>query len=856
VRWHAETVEAVLDDLDVDESGLSTAEASRRREEAGPNELAEDEGRGPVAILVEQFRSALIGVLFAAALLAAFVGDVVDAALIVAILVANAGFGFAQNYRAEQSLQSLRELAAPTADVRRAGEWTTVDVRELVPGDVVRLTGGDTVPADCRLVETTALQVDESALTGESVPVEKRTDPVEPDTPLAERVDAVYRGTNVTRGRGLAVVVATGMDTEMGAIAASIGTAADRQTPLQRDLDALGRRVGVGVVALAVVIVGVLVLNGTSPVQAGLAAISLAVAAIPEGLPAVVTLTLALGVRAMADEDALVRRLSAVEALGSVDVICTDKTGTLTEGRMRVQRVWVHDRVFDVDALDGDAERAAFDDRLDRLFDIGALCNDATGEDGDPSEQALVTAAREYGIDVDRRRTETPRTDEIPFSAERRLMTTAHDDLVYVKGAPAEVLDRSSSVLTADGPETLNESTRRAVEEQTAAFAGDALRVFGFAYRERDDDGLDETDFVFVGLQGMFDPPREGVEGAVADTLRAGIDVKMLTGDNERTARAIAEQVGLEPTVTTGTDLEGMDAETLQRHVHETTVFARVTPAHKVRVLEVLQAADHTVAMTGDGVNDGPALSRADVGVAMGIRGTDVAKQSSDLVLLDDDYATIRTAVRRGRTIFDNVWKFVAYLLSANLAEVLLVFVASLFGYLILPAVQLLWINLLTDGLPALALGTDPEAEDVMDRPPRRSGVGVIDRRMAWFIGGAGVTATVVMLALTAYTLDGAPAATPYAVTMVFTGFVLLEFEKLYVVRWLGETPLFSNWRLALAVALSLALQLSVLYTPLAGLFGTVPLALGDWAVLVVAVVVALPPLVGVAAAIRRWVSD
>jgi Ca2+-transporting ATPase len=853
---HSTPRDDLLDALDADESGLDAEAVQTRREEFGPNELESDAGRSPLSILVGQFANALIAVLVVAAILSAAVGNVVDAALILVIVLADGVFGFVQDYRAEQSIQALSKLAQPTIRVRRDGSEREIDAAELVPGDVILLSEGDTVPADARLLETASLEVDEAALTGESVPVAKTTDRLPADTDLAERSNTVYRGTNVTRGSGVAVVVHTGMATEMGAIAGELLGVEDRDTPFQADVDALGRRLGIGVLALSALLVPLLVWRGTDLLTAGLTAVSLAVAAIPEGLPAVVTLTLAVGVRAMADENALVRALPVVESLGSVDVVCTDKTGTLTEGRMRVTRLWVPDRDVapaDVDVDRSDATpngaRAALDEQLDRLLRIGVLCNDAEADAGDPTERALLVSADTAGLDAAAIRDAAPRTDEAPFSAERRRMATRHDDVISVKGAPEAVLDRSTRLLTAEGVVDLTDERRETIRTRVDAFGDDALRVLGFAYREATDaDGIDESDLVFVGLQGMLDPPRPEVRAAIAETRAAGIDVKMITGDNARTAAAIAGQLGLvdadtpvEDAVVTGRALDGLSEEELRAVVDGTAVFARAAPSHKVRILDALQSAGHTVAMTGDGVNDAPALKSADVGIAMGERGTDVAKTTSDVILLDDNYATITAAIRRGRTIFDNIWKFVAYLLSANVAEVLLVLLASLLGYLILPPVQLLWINLLTDGLPALAIGTDPESGDVMARDPRDRAEGVIDRPMLGFVGGAGLTATVVMLGLMLFTLDGAAEATRYAVTMVFTGFVVLEFGKLYVVRWLKGTSPFSNRWLSLAVVASFLLQLAVLYTPLRVYFGTTPLTLADWGLLLAAAVVAVP---------------
>jgi len=853
---HSQSVEAVVDAYDTGLDGLSEAEAAARLDAQGPNEVEGGGGRSAADILLTQFDSVLIWVLVGAAALSLWAGHAVDAVLIAVIVLANGLFGFVQDYRAEESLAALRDLAAPTARVRRDGETTDIAAPDLVTGDVVELTGGDVVPADARLVETSSVEVDEAALTGESVPVSKSAAPVETDAPLAERESMVYRGTNVTRGSGVAVVTATGMDTEVGAIAGELTGTAETETPLQRELDRLGRVLGLGVVVLAALVIPLLLARGTGPIQSALTAISLAVAAVPEGLPAVVTLTLALGVRRMADEDALVRRLPAVEALGAVDVVCTDKTGTLTEGQMSVTRCWVNDSVTEPTAPAGTTDA----ERLDRLLRAGSLCNDATADEGDPTEQAIVAAAQKRDIDVDRLRDQHPRTGEIPFSSERKWMGTVHGDEVFVKGAPAVVVEKSAQVLTAEGPQPLTDAAAERIRDRVDAFADDALRVLavgvgasGVLERDADGDPEDVRDgLTFLGLVGMLDPPREEVAAAVEATRRAGIDVKMVTGDNARTAAAIGESLGLGGAVTTGRDIEALTEEQLRDRVESVDVFARTSPAQKVRILRALQAGGHIVAMTGDGVNDAPALKNADIGVAMGIRGTDVAKQASDIVLLDDDYATIERAIERGRAIFDNVWKFVGYLLSANVAEVAIVFIASLLGYLVLPAVQLLWINLLTDGLPALALGADPQSGDVMARSPRDPDRGIVDARMLGLIGGAGTVSTVAILGLLFTALDGAPSVTPYAMTMVFTAFVVLEFEKLYVIRWLQETPTLSNRWLAAAVGGSLALQLAVLYTPLNDYFGTVPLGAAGWGYVLALSVGVLPLYLAVALLVRR----
>jgi len=847
---HEQPWSRVLEDLESNPNGLTSDEVRRRREEYGANDIVEGGGRTPVDIFIAQFDSVLIWVLIVAAVLSVWAGHTVDAVLIGIIVVANGIFGFVQDYRAEQSLESLREMAAPTATVRRDGEVVEIDAQEIVPGDIVVLRGGDVVPADGRLLEVTDLQVDEAALTGESVPVSKSTAPVESDTPIAERTSVVYKGTNVTRGKGVAVITETGMETAVGAIARELATTEETETPLQTELDQLGRMLGGGVLVLSALVAPLLLLRGTDPVQAALTAVSLAVAAIPEGLPAVVTLALALGVRRMSDENALVRRLPAVEALGAVDVVCTDKTGTLTKGQMTVSRLWVNDAVLDVDGETGDEQLA---DRKALLLRIGALCNDATLEEGDPTEQALLEAADRRGLDLEKLRDESPRTGEVPFSSDRKWMGTAHDDIGYVKGAPEVVVDHCDRILTADGPVALTDARRDRIETTVREFGDDALRVLAMAYRE-DPAGPDDLadGLTFVGLAGMIDPPRAEVADAIAATEHAGIDVKMVTGDNVRTAGAIADELGIGSEVLEGREIEDLNADQLRERVEAVDVFARTSPEHKVRILQALQERGHNVAMTGDGVNDAPALKNADIGVAMGIRGTDVARQASDMVLLDDNYATIERAIERGRTIFDNIWKFVAYLLSANVGEVALVFIASLYGYLILPAVQLLWINLVTDGLPALALGSDPKSEGVMDRSPRDREQGIIGREMLVMIGGMGSVTTIVLLALMFYTLEGAPTVTPRTMTLVFTGFVFLELVGLYVIRWLRETPILSNGWLTASVVVSILLHLSVLYTPISQYFGTVPLDVTDWGLLAVVLAVCLPGYLAIAVLAKR----
>ncbi|MFB6155349.1 MAG: cation-translocating P-type ATPase [Haloferacaceae archaeon] len=873
-RWHATPVEEVLDALETDERGLSDEEAARRLEAFGENEIEEHDEISPLDIFVSQFQDSLIYLLVLAAMLSLAVGllpgeepNYVDAGLILLILLANGVFGFVQDYRAEQSIQKLRELASPTATVLRDGEKAEVSARELVPGDVVFVEQGDAVPADARLLTATNLETDEAALTGESATVRKVTGVLDPETPLAERTNVVYMNTNAVKGHGRAVVVATGMDTEVGAIATQLQEAEDRQTPFQAEVDDLGRRIGYGVVAL-IALVGVTqyLFTATGPLAIVLVGITLAVAAVPEGLPAVVTLTLALGSRKMLDRNALVRRLPVVESLGSVDVIVTDKTGTLTESQMTVTRVLFGDEEYEVTGAglssegefrrDGEAVDPA---RLAPLLRCGVVCNNAerapdssdTEYFGDPTEIAILVAAEKAGVDPT-----DDRLREIPFSSERRRMTVVvppergeggDDPTAYMKGAPAAVLDRCDRVLVDGEERELTDGRRAAILDRTEAFGTDALRVIGFAYRHVSDHEADEDDLeremVFLGLQGMLDPPRAEVPEAVADCRDAGIRVVMVTGDNLTTAKAVGEQIGFDPTgAMTSQHLTELSEDGLLEVVESVEVFARVAPEHKVLILQALQENGHNVAMTGDGVNDAPALRNADVGISMGQRGTDVAKQASDMILQDDNFATIRDAIAEGRSIFDNIRKFVNLLLSANAGEVLAVLVGVVVGSflfpdlfaarseaLILTPVMLLWINLVTDGLPALALGADPREEGIMDRQPRAEDESIIDARMVASILTIGGTMAAVGLALFFSGLVARETLT-YPQTLLFTFVVVSELAVIQVIRSRFNQPLTSNRWLLWAVGGSFALHLLVLYTPVAGLFGVDSLGLSEWA--------------------------
>jgi P-type Ca2+ transporter type 2C len=899
--WHSRQLEDVYTALDTSDRGLDPAEARERLEREGPNEIEAEEGISPLRIFIEQYKPALIWVLIVAAAVMVFVGHTIDAAVIAGVIVFITVFGFFQDYRAEQSIQALKEMSTTYALVRRGGEKTEIDAANVVPGDVIFVESGDIVPADARIVEESNLSVDEAALTGESVGVSKKVGEVDEDTSLAERENMLYKDTVVERGSGMAVVVETGPTSEIGQIATALGEAEDRDTPFQAEMDRLGKLIALGVIGIvSIIALTELVIGDTPPLQVFLTTVGIAVSAVPEGLPAVVTLSLALGARRMAEKNALVRRLPIVEALGSVDVICTDKTGTLTEEEMTVQRIVANRETYEVTGSGYDVEgeflldaEPVDEERIAEVLRCGMLCNNVDvgtrerdGDDaedtaadarvgertylGDSTEIALFVAAQKAGFDHDKLDEEYPRIGEVDFTSARKRMTTVHETpdgetVAYMKGAPETVIERCDRELVDGEIVDLSDERRRELEAQNESFAEDALRVMGFAYRPdvpesraRNPDEDVEQEMVFLGLQGMLDPPRPEVPDALAGCLDAGISIVMITGDNAVTARAVGEEVGLRSaTVVTGPELEEMSDEELREVVDDVDIFARTSPDHKTRILQTLQSKGHTVAMTGDGVNDAPAVKNADVGIAMGIRGTDVTEQASDIVLLDDNFATIRDAVRGGRRIFDNVRKFVNYLLSGNGGEVTMIFTGTLAGLgLVITPIQVLWINVVTDGIPALTMGVDPAAEDVMERDPRPPDEGVITERIVASIVGIAIFMTICLLPLftlnfygeliPGYDVTGAllgwspgyEVGRELAQTMVFTGFVVFEIVRIQAIRYRYGLGLFSNNWLVAAVGIAFTLQLLVLYTSTGQLlFDVEPLALVHWAQIGVAAV-------------------
>ncbi len=913
--WHALDRDVLLDQLSTRlDHGLSSEEAERRLKQFGPNELAEAPPTTFWQMLWEQFNNFVVILLLVAAAISFVLGDYVEAGAIMAIVVLNATLGVIQERRAEQALAALRKLAAPEAQVIRDGSRKTLPASQLVPGDLVLLEAGNFVPADIRLIEAVNLRIEEAALTGESVPVQKdATLRLEANIPLGDRKNTAFMGTLVNYGRGRGVVVATGMKTQIGMIAEMLQSVQQEPTPLQKRLEELGRILGWASLAICGLVFAVGWLRGFEPLEMFIIAVSLAIAAVPEGLPAVVTISLALGMREMIKRHALIRRLSSVETLGSATTICSDKTGTLTQNEMTVTRLWADGQFFGVSGggyepngdfqIDGKpVDLSKYPAALTALW-VAALNNDAdleiSGETagkrtyrmvGDPTEGALVVAAAKAGANSHQLTRAYPRVQEIPFDSARKTMLTIHalhdprtEDIspfkdehpktmyaVTVKGAPDVVLGKCSYYQRMDDqPVPLDDTQRMRILQANDLMTQDALRVLGMAYRlvtelpeELNSDEL-ERDLIFVGMAGMIDPPRPEVPPALKNASRAGIRTVMITGDYPNTARAIAESIGLlQPghQVLTGANLDKMDDATLAREVAYTDVFARVSPEHKMRIVEALRASGEVVAMTGDGVNDAPSIKRADIGVAMGITGTDVAKGSADMVLTDDNYASIVAAVEQGRIIYANIRKFVFFLLSSNVAEIMIIFLATLAGLPApLTAIQLLWLNLLTDGAPALALAMEKGDPDVMQRPPRPVSEPIVNRSMRlgiliqtitqtgatlsafamgllWHLGESAALPAGVnpLLGLLQYDWRGVDVQT--AETMAFVTLSLCELFRAYTVR--SETQsvfrigLFSNRYMQYAVLVSITLLLLVVSVPfLQPIFNTHFMSAKEWVV-------------------------
>lgn len=825
---------------DVDESlsllktttkGLSSHQAEQRLHKYGLNEIETHKGTPIIKLIINQFNSPLIWILLAALIISAYLGEYVDSVVIAIIIIINSILGFTQEYRAEKAIDALRKLASPQTKVIRNEKIQKIASKYLVPGDIIILETGDKLSADARLIESYNLETQEASLTGESTPVRKIIEKIKAKTLLADRKNMVYSSTIISKGRGKGVVVNTGMRTQVGKIAKLIKESHEQETPLQKKLGTLGKYLTYIVLIVAIITFLAGIFTGKSSSVMFLTAVALAVAAIPEGLPAVITISLAIGVQRMIKKNALIRKLPSVETLGSVNVICTDKTGTLTHNQMTVRKLYANNKVYSITGSGYQAKgsflhnkKSANLEELKTLLTCGYLCNDAKFDSkrnviGDPTEAALLVSAEKAGI-----KPITKRTDEIPFSSKRKMMTTLHQDISFTKGAPDIILDMCTKILVSGKVQRLDRATKKKILEQNESFAKEALRVLGFAYNKKITKDNAETDMIFIGLQAMIDPPRKEVKDSIKTCVKAGIKVIMITGDHLTTAQAIAKELGIKGKAVTGEDLHQIN---LNKEVDKITIYARVNPEDKLHIVDALKGKQYVVAMTGDGVNDSPALKKADIGISMGISGTDVAKEASDMILTDDNFSSIVNSVEQGRGIFDNIRKFVNYLLSSNLGEILVIFLATIFGMpLPLTAIHILWVNLVTDGLPAVALSFDPYSKGIMEKPPRKKSEDIINGEV-----GKNIIIMGTLIGLTTLLLFWLYRDSPLvkAQTIAFTALVLFEVARLQMIRSKYNLSIFSNKLLIGAVLFSLGLQLIVIYTPLNAIFKTVPLEAMDW---------------------------
>lgn len=924
-EWYSNDVEFVIKRLETSPEGLSSAEAKDRLDEFGPNELVETGGISPLRMFLQQFMDPMVIILLIAIIISLFTtvlssgesdheSGIIDAIVISAIVIFNAIFGFVQEYKSEKALEALMDMAAPKARVMRDGLWTDIDSRNVVPGDLIGFEAGDLIAADGRVIYAVGLSADEAPLTGESVSVRKMREPIHLRRPVVgDMKNLVFQGTTITAGKGHAIVTETGMRTQFGKIAELVQESEKTMTPLQLDLEDLGKKLGALIVVLCILVFGAEVLRNAAEtfMEALLAAIALAVSAIPEGLPAVVTITLAIGVQRMVARNAIVRRLPSVETLGSTTIICSDKTGTITKNEMTATTMYVNGMTISVSGVgynkSGKFTRASEeygimgDPHIVKLLEIGQLCSnsvlqlDPSGKAdwsvvGDPTEGSLLVLAEKAGLSHEDTLSRNTEITEISFDSARKRMTSIIRDedgnlVANAKGAPEVLLPLCTHIYENDEIRELTIKEKESIIQINAGFAEDALRVLAFAYRPLEQELPDwepekvERNFIFVGLIGMIDPPRDEVRDAIKMCKIAGIRPIMITGDHKLTATAIARDVGLidiDGLVLSGAELDNMSQIEFQDAVKICNVFARVAPEHKLQIVSALKSNDQVVAMTGDGVNDAPAIKNADVGISMGIRGADVTKEASDVILTDDNFATIVSAVEKGREIYSNIRKFVRFLLAANFDEVFLIFTIVMLGLpLPITAIQILWLNLATDGFPALALGVDPPESGVMDRPPRKPGAKMMDRGMITFIIIAGFTAflasfIVFMWSLWAYggwipgitgpTVIWSSDISPitgltweyilsHGRTAVFASVVC--FELLFV--WNSRDEYHPVWRtevrgskvLIFAVALSTILTLLTIYfPPMAGLFETVPINAIDWGIILLTCLPALfiPP--------------
>jgi len=876
-EYHALEKKELLESLKATEKGLSTQEAERRLEEFGPNELVEKKRITPLQIFIGQFKDIFVIMLLIAMTISIVIavtrdaGEFVDAATIGAIVFLNAIVGFVQEYRSEKAMEAMKKMTAPKARVLRDGTEQFIPSRNVVPGDLVLLEAGDRIPADARLLEVVALKTDEAILTGESTSVAKLDAILDKKTAVADRKNSVFMATHVTYGRGKAMITSTGMGTEFGKVAEMVQSVESVDTPLKVKLTKFAKKMGMIIVFVTAVIFILELIRGISElaqiIDAFKVAVALAVSAVPEGLPAVVTVSLALGARELAKRNALIRKLSSAETLGATDIICTDKTGTLTKGEMTVRKIYVANKMIDVTGagyepkgeflLNGAPINPKDNVDLDLMLSASTLCSNISYDGkriiGDTTEGALVVAATKAGIVKENLESAYPRLHEVPFTSERKRMTTVHKSsegkvFSYVKGAVEIILEHSGRIVKDGKAVKLTKNAKEKILKTNEEMASQALRVLAIAYKElpkteakKYDEKELESDLIFIGLAGMIDPPRDEAKGANKLCRKAGIKTVMITGDHKLTAVAIAKELGImeeDDLALTGAELDKMSEEKFEQIVEKAVVYARVSPEHKLRIVRALKHNGHIVAMTGDGVNDAPALKQADIGIAMGITGTDVTREAADMVLADDNFATIVTAIEGGRAIYDNIRKFSFFLLRSNFDELLVIGLFALLGLeLPLAAGMILWINLITDGGPALALSLDPPQEDLMEQPPRDPNEGILHGRFASILASfvTQFLGTGVLFFIVFYVWGGGqPEALPRARTMAFVQATLRELMVVWNCRSerknafrVGFT---SNKFLLLAVVVSMLLTVIV---PFTGLFGTVPLSLMDWAIVI-----------------------
>jgi Ca2+-transporting ATPase len=867
IRWYQKSIDETLKHFNIEaDIGLSQKDIPNLREKYGLNELVEKKKTSILEMFIDQFKDYMIAILIIASILSFFIGEAVDAIVIISIVIINAFIGVFQEYKANQALEALKKMASPNAHVIRDGEISVIPSRELLPGDVVLLKTGDYVPADVRIIESVNLQIDEAALTGESVPVDKEVDLIDEDQlGLGDQKNLGFMSTLITYGHGKGVVINTGMSTIMGKIAEMIQEEEEGETPLQQKLNQLGKFLGNLTLAVCAIVFALGVFRGEPLLEMLMTAVSLAVAAIPEGLPAIVTIVLALGMQRMVKHNSLMKKLHAVETLGSTSVICSDKTGTLTQNQMTVVEMYVLDAEIKVSgegytpegtiSIGNNPVNLEEEPALQRLVEVQAFCNDSLLEFkdgqwlaiGDPTEGAMRVVAEKAGYKYEEITEKSPRLQEIPFDSARKLMTTFHKVdgafVSYTKGAPDVLLNRASSILLRDGSVVpLTDEYREKILEQNKKLAQQALRVLGTAYKiidkvpEKPSSENDEVDLIFVGLMGMIDPPRPEVADSIRTCKKAGIRVVMITGDYRDTASAIAKSIGIiesDDQVMNGVEIDDLTDEELAQVINRVNVFARVSPEHKVRIVQAVKDNREIVAMTGDGVNDAPALKRANIGIAMGITGTDVTKETADMILTDDNFSSIVEAVEEGRVIYSNIRKFVFFLLSCNVGEVAIVFLAMLFNWPIpLLPIHLLWINLVTDAFPALALGTEKKEPGLMEEKPRDPDEPIIDRGMiANILVQSGVMTAVVLFsfyyAMQRFDLD---TARTYAFATMITSELLRAYGARSIKHTIVKLGVFTNKYMNLATVASFGLFVVVLAVPfLRDIFNLVRLAATDW---------------------------